>query len=364
MVDDAGETRVVTTAASDSFGPWLAATGGSLVVSCYQAAKLALLGWNGDQATIHLRDFPRPMGLVVDGPRIAVGTLEEIVVLGSAPGLARDVIENEPGRYDALYMPRVAYRTGEVAVHGLAFGRSGLWFVNTRFSCLATPSDDYHFVPHWKPPFVSQLSPEDRCHLNGLAMVDGEPRFVTCLGASDTPGGWRAGKVSGGVVVSVPDGQIVASGLAMPHTPRWYDGRLWVLNSGEGQLGYLAAGGKFEVVTTLPGYLRGLYFLGPYAVVGMSRIRERHIFGGMPLAKKFEDLACGLAVIDLRNASLVATFLFTAGCEEVFDVDFVPGVRQGMILNNEHPAVHVGFTSPQESWWCRDDRPKSIPTGG
>ena len=143
----------------------------------------------------------------------------------------------------------------------------------------------------------------------------------------------------------------------MPHSPRWYDGRLWVLNSGQGEFGYIDAGGAFQVVTTLPGYLRGLCFLGPFAVVGMSQIRERHIFGGMPLVEKFEDLACGLAIVDLRTAGVAATFLFKAGCEEVFDVDFIPGVLQGIILNDEHPAVHLGYTSPEESWWCRDNAP-------
>jgi len=343
----------VATAASDSFAPWLASAGGSLVVSCYQAGKLALIGSSGSQTTVHFRDFPRPMGLAVDGERIVVGTLEEIVVLRNAPGLAADVIENERGTYDALYLPRVAYRTGEVAAHGIGFGPAGLWFVNTRFSCLAHLSEDYHFLPRWKPPFISALVPEDRCHLNGMAMADGEPRFVTALGTSDTAGGWRETKVTGGIVMTVPDGKIVAQGLAMPHSPRWYDQRLWVLNSGQGELGYIGAGGTFEPVATLPGYLRGLCFVGPYAVVGMCQIREQHIFGGLPVTKKFEQLLCGLAVVDLRSAAPIATVVFTSGCQEVFDVDFVPGVTRGMILNNDHPAVHVSYTAPEQSWWRR-----------
>jgi uncharacterized protein (TIGR03032 family) len=349
----AGESHesVVVSAASDSFAPWLAAAGGSLVVTCYQAGKIALLGSNGQQVSVHLRDFPRPMGLAVSGPRMAVGTLEEIVVLRNAPALAPDVFADQPGRYDALYLPRVAYRVGEVAVHGLAFAGDDLWFVNTRFSCLSTLSPDFSFVPRWKPPFISALEPEDRCHLNGMAIVDGEPRFVTCLGTTDTPGDWRKDKVTGGVILSVPDGRVVAGGLTMPHTPRWYDGRLWVLNSGHGQLAYVEPGGGLQVVCTLPGYLRGLCFLGPYAVVGMCQIRERHIFGGLPIASKFEQLLCGLAVVDLRNGTTVAMFVFTAGCQEVFDVDFLPGVRQGAILNNEHPAVHLAYTAPDASWW-------------
>ena len=56
-----------------------------------------------------------------------------------------------------------------------------------------------------RPPFISAYAAEDRCHLNGLAIVDGQPRYVTALGQSDTRGGWRAGKSNGGIVMSVPD---------------------------------------------------------------------------------------------------------------------------------------------------------------
>ncbi len=352
---------MVTTAASDTFGPWLATTGGSLLVSCYQAGKVALLSWTGEQVSVQLRDFPRPMGLAVEGQHIAIGTLEEIVVLRNAPELVPEMFEDQPERYNALYMPRVAYRTGEVAPHGLAFGKAGLWFVNTRFSCLAMPSTEYNFVPGWKPPFIAELVPEDHCHLNGLAMVDGEPRFVTCLGTTDTPGGWRADKVTGGVVVSVPDGTILARGLAMPHSPRWYDGRLWVLNSGHGQLAFVGSpNGDLQVVATLPGYLRGLCFVGPYAVVGMSQIREQHIFGGLPISQKFDKLLCGVAVVDVRNGTTTAMFLFTAGCQEVFDVELLGGVGQGAILNNEFWGVRLAYTAPGATWWRRQrDEPEA-----
>jgi len=367
MRQEPGASVVVEVAstATDSFGPWLGAAGGSLIVTCYQANKIAILGSNGTTTTVYLRDFPRPMGLAVQGGRIAVGTLEEVVILQNAAGLATNFLPDQPGRYDALFLPRVAYRAGELQVHGLAFGISGLWMVNTRFSCLGSLSDEFHFVPQWVPPFVSDLVPEDRCHLNGMAMVDGEPRFVTCLGTTDVAGTWRKDKVTGGVVVSVPDGEIVARGLAMPHSPRWHNGRLWVLNSGHGQLGAIDLGsGAFEAVCTLPGYLRGLCFIGPYAVVGMCQIRERHIFGGLPIGSKVGELFCGLAVVDLRTAAPVAMFRFTAGCHEVFEVDFLPGVRQAAILDNEHEAVKVSYTAPGRVWWTREETTDEPLPGG
>lgn len=347
-------TTPITSAATDTFAPWLAAMGGSLVVTCYQADKIALIGsGDGRETTVHLREFPRPMGLAVSGGRIAVGLLEEVVLLQNAPQLAAGAFPGEQVPYDALYLPRASYRTGEIAVHGLAFGTAGLWVANTRFSCLASLSDEYHFVPQWQPPFITDLAPEDRCHLNGMAMVDGEPRFVTCLGTTDEPGAWRNDRVTGGVILSVPEGRIVARGLAMPHSPRWHEGRLWVLNSGQGELALVEPDGSLTSICTLPGYLRGLCFLGHYAVVGMCQIRSAHTFAGLPISKKYDELYCGLAVIDLRSKQPVAMFRFTEGCTEIFEVDFLPGVRRGAMLNNEHEAVKVSYTAPGRFWWNR-----------
>ena len=68
--------------------------------------------------------------------------------------------------------------TGEIQCHEIAWGSTDngepdLWIVNTLFSCLAGLDPRYSFVPRWRPPFVSALAPQDRCHLNGLAMRDG-----------------------------------------------------------------------------------------------------------------------------------------------------------------------------------------------
>jgi uncharacterized protein (TIGR03032 family) len=210
------------------------------------------------------------------------------------------------------------------------------------------------FVPVWKPPFVSDVVPEDRCHLNGLALRDGRARYVTALGVTDVVGGWRANKAAGGVLIEVPTNEILVAGLSMPHSPRWYAGRLWVLNSGAGELLTVDPGTReVTVVCRLAGYLRGLCFVGPYAVVGMSRIREKHIFGGLPVQQRHEKLRCGVAVIDLRSGTEVAAFEFSAGCDEIFDVQHLPGVWRPMILNLDRPAVRQAITHPESSWWLR-----------
>jgi uncharacterized protein (TIGR03032 family) len=184
------------------------------------------------------------------------------------------------------------------------------------------------FVPRWTPPFVSRLAPEDRCHLNGVAMRDGRPAYVTVMATSDEPGGWRAARNDTGAVLDVPSGEVLTSGLAMPHSPRWHDGRLLVLNSGYGRIERVdPASGHREAIATVPGYARGLACHGHLAFVGLSKIRETSTFGGVPLAAYHDRLKCGVGVIDLRTGETVATLEWENGVDEIFDVQVVPGAR-------------------------------------
>jgi uncharacterized protein (TIGR03032 family) len=348
------------------FANWLSQLPGSLAVTTYQAGKLALLGWRASQVSILMRQFDKPLGLAVGPGKLALASRHEITLFANAPLLARDLLPDHPGRYDALYLPRATYHTGDLNAHDIAFGQDGLWFVNTRFSCLSGLSKDFSFVPRWKPPFISEIVPEDRCHLNGLAIADGQPRYVTALGAVDTVGGWREQKSTGGVLIDVQENSVVLRGLSMPHSPRWHQGRLWLLNSGAGELlCFDPAAGTARVVSTLPAYLRGLCVIGRYAVVGMCQIREKHIFGGLPVQERSQELQCGLAVVDLPTGRLLGTFEFTAGCTEIYDVQFLPGPRSPNVLNGSDQATRQAFAAPDFSYWLRPENVirDEVPTG-
>lgn len=339
---------------SESFAAWLAEAAGTIAISTYQAGKLAFVGWDGRQVSLLMRDFDKPLGLAVDRQRMALVTRHELLFFANAPLLADEYLEGEKGRYDALYLPRASYYTGDLHAHDLAFSREGLMMVNTRFSCLAGLSKDFSFVPLWRPKFVSDLVPEDRCHLNGLAMRDGRAKWVTALGETDTAGAWREKKATGGVLIDVDSGEIVTRGLSMPHSPRWYNNLLWVLNSGTGELLVVnPATGERQVVCGLPGYLRGLAFVGPYALIGMSKIREKHIFGGLPIQERHAQLQCGVAIVDLRTGARVGMFEFTAGCTELYDVQFLHGILRPTILNTQQEAVRQAVTNPDSSYWLR-----------
>lgn len=340
---DESPLRSVFTA---SFARRLAELGGSLLVSTYQTGKLicARVGADGGVNT-HFRDFDKPMGIAVGNGRFALGTRTEVWDFRDMPEVAPKL---EPaGTHDACYLPRNRHVTGDVAVHELAFAGGELWLVATAFSCLATLDAGHSVVPRWTPPFVSGLEPGDRCHLNGMAVVDGAVRYVTALGATDEPGGWRASKASGGVLVDAPSGELVARGLSMPHSPRWHAGRLWLLESGRGALSVVdAATGATETVAELPGFTRGLAFAGRTAFVGLSQIRESSTFGDLPLVERLDERLCGVWMVDVERGEIEGFLRFDDLVQEVFDVALLPRDRYPEIAEPGSSAVALSYALP------------------
>jgi uncharacterized protein (TIGR03032 family) len=320
---------------------------------------VVLIGWDEklNQVTLLPRQFDKPMGLARsdDCKRLALASRNAVILLADAPLLAHDYLEDQRGKYAALYLPRAQYLTGDLNIHDLAFdAENQLWLVNTRFCCLSHLSADHSFIPTWKPPFMSEIVPEDRCHLNGLAIVNGKPKYATCLGETDSVGGWRDNKASGGILIDIESNRIVLRGLSMPHSPRWHNNQLYLLNSGAGELwSFDPQTQSHQVICQLPGYLRGLSFAGHFALVGLCQIREKHIFGGLPVQQRHPKLLCGIAIIDLQTGQQVALFEFTAGVQELYEVLFLPGVLRPMILNTEKDATRQAFTAPQFSYWLR-----------
>ena len=294
----------------------------TLLVTTYQAGKLVALGTSNGELTLSFHNFDRPMGTAIGPDALAIGARQQIWLLHDAPDIASQI---EPaGEYQSCFLTRSSHFTGDIQCHEMAWCGGELWIVNTLFSCLCTLAPRYSFVPRWQPPFISGLAAEDRCHLNGLAVEGGQPRYVTALGETDAARGWRDGKASGGCLIDVPSGEIVARGFCMPHSPRVQDNRVWLLNSGTGALVSLdRATGRFEVVAQLPGYLRGLSIHGDVAFVGLSKIRDTSTFGGVPLAERRDELKCGVAAVDLRTGELLGTFEFHSGVTEIFDVSIL-----------------------------------------
>lgn len=309
-----------------NFADLLQQIGATLLITTYQAGKLVVVGTHLGKLSFSFHNYEQAMGLAVQRSKLAIGTKRQVWVLRAAPELGPKV--DPPGKHDACYLTRTAYFTGEIHGHEMAWVGDELWICNTLFSCICTLHEEYSFVPRWKPPFITQIAAEDRCHLNGMTMENGRPRYVTLLAETDTPAGWRPTKATTGCVMDVARNEVVARGFSMCHSPRLFNGKLWVLDSGKGQLRTVdAATGRHEEVAGCQGFTRGLAFFGPFAFVGLSKIRETNVFGGLPIAEKREQLKCGVEVVDWRSGRIVAGLAFHTGVDEIFDVQVLPGIR-------------------------------------
>ena len=348
------ELRSVIGDADDDFKNWMSLYGGSLVLSTLESGKVAVLGWDGRQVTMLLRQFDCPSGIAVRKNQMLIASRQRLTLYANAKLLAYDYDPKSPGTYDACFLPRASWYVGDVQPRAVGFGKNGPMFVNTRCSCLAEPSFQYHFESCWQPPFVTALDPEDRCHPSGLGTADGEAAFMTLLGETNFASGWRAGYADSGILMDVRNNETIIKGLCLPHSPRWYQGCLWFLNSGAGELWTMnPRTHETKVVCTLPGFARGLDFWSEYAIIGLSKLRKNSKKGLIPLEKKNNETICGVAIINVLGGKLAGVFRFLDGCDEVYDVCALPEVRRAALLTLDKPACHEAITTRDTSWWLR-----------
>jgi uncharacterized protein (TIGR03032 family) len=311
----------------------------SLFVTTYQAQRiLCLTAPSSQRMAMLMRVFPRPTGFALELNRMAMCSKNQIWFFSTTNELCD--LEGNAMPHDWFYVPRRSHVTGDIASHQVVWQKNELLIVNTRFSCLCTLDPKWSFVPGWKPRFISAYVPEDRCHLNGVCLKNGRPKYATALGETDTKEGWRPTKATGGIVIDIPSGEIITRGLSMPHTPVYYRDKLWVLESGTGSL--LVVDEKTGQTTTacrLPGFLRGLSFIDRYAFVGLCKIREKRTFGGLPIEEMISELKCAIHVIDIITGATVAFIDFTKGIEELFDIQVLQGPKNPHIVGFEEDTI-------------------------
>jgi uncharacterized protein (TIGR03032 family) len=359
--DSAPFTYTVTEGIADA----LARLNATLWVSTYQVGKLAVFREVDGRVSMLPRTFDKAMGFAVDQQQLSIATRYQVWTLKNETILAPRL--KPEGTHDGFYLPRSSHVTGNIDAHEVAFGNEepvagsvsvpgrtrsrSIWVVNTLFSCLCTLDSDYSFVPRWRPPFVTRQVRQDRCHLNGLAMQNGQPKYVTCFAATDTYEGWREHKRDGGLLIDVPTGEIVARGFSMPHSPRIHQGKIYLLDSGNARLVTVdPRNGQADVVAEFPGYTRGLAIIGRYAFVGLSQVREKKIFGGVPVSERAAERRCGIWMVDLSTGRIIGQIEFEQTIQEIFDVQVLPGFH--------NPAV-IGFSKEtiQRACIIGPDRP-------
>jgi uncharacterized protein (TIGR03032 family) len=327
----------------------------SLALTTYQAGKFIFLSAKDENQLIQLpRNFNKPMGFSfsADFKKMALATRDEVTVFAGSAGLAQHYPKS-PGTYDMLYMPRATYHTGALDVHDVHFGENGqLYAVNTLFSCVVTLDDDYNFTPFWMPPQITEMASEDRCHLNGMAMQNGKPKYATAFNTGNTTQSWRETVTTSGVIYDVTSNEIVAEGLAMPHSPKRYNGKLYVLLSAKGQLVEInTATGTIQVVAQLNGFLRGMTLVGDYLFIAHSKLRKNSsTFAKLPFADKADS--CGIIALHLPSAAIAGQITYTSSVDEIYDIHALPLYIRPNILNTLTHDHKLGLSTPQATYWA------------
>ena len=328
----------------------------SIALSTYQAGKLIFLSAKDpDNITQLPRHFDKLMGIAQNktGNKIALACKDSVQVFTNSPELAK-FYPKAPNKYDALYMPRISYHTGALDIHDLSFGDGDqLYGVNTLFSCLVKFDSDYNFTPYWKPNWIERIVSEDFCHLNGMAMLDGKPKYVTAFNKGSTPQSWKEDLTKTGIIVDVETDEIICEGLAMPHTPSIFNGNLYTLLSATGELVCIDIKNKsYNVVTRLGGFVRGMDLIGDYLFVGISKIRKKSSsFGKLSFTHKANRAA--IVAVHLPTASIAGEISYKSSVDEIYDVKIMKNTIRPNILNTTTEVHKAGVTIPGQSFWSR-----------
>jgi len=321
----------------------------SLVVSTYQAGRVIIVRNDGGVINTHFRNFNKPMGITGDYSRLTIGGTNTVWFYRNVPSVGPKI---EPqGKHDSCFLPRRIHVTGDIDIHEMAYDvDDNLWIVNTKFCCLCTLDNNHSFYPRWRPHFVSALAPEDRCHLNGLAMKDGRPKYVTALGETDEQGGWRKNKRDGGILMDVDKNEVLLRGLSMPHSPRLYKDKLWVLESGMGSLAEVDLKNKsWKRIAEMPGFTRGIDFIGPLAFIGLSQVRETAVFSDFPLLERLEERSCGVWVVNIESGQTLGFLRFESGVEEIFAVHILRNMKYPEVLEWGDEKLSLSYVLPDEA---------------
>jgi uncharacterized protein (TIGR03032 family) len=325
--------------------------GCTLIVSTYQAGKVIFISAVDNEKLIQLpKTFHYAMAVGVDGDKMAVAAHQEVLVLGNAPTLAEQY-PKQPETYDNLFVPRASFYSGYLDIHGLYWSGEKLHAVNTLFSCLCIIDENYSFTPVWRPSFISALTPQDRCHLNGVAEQDGEAVYVTAFGTGDEAQSWRKTIPDGGVIIHVPTGEMVATELQMPHTPRLYYGKLYAMLSATGELICVDPDtGTYDVVKKFDGFIRGMAEYKEYLFIGYSKIRKNSsFFKNLDIAEKAQ--ASGVMVMHLPTGALVGKLEYRSSVDEIFDIQVLSGLKRPGILNIDDNTYKLALVTPETTYW-------------
>jgi len=331
----------------------------SIAISTYQAGKIVFISAKNENSLIQLpRNFEKAMGIAEDAEKdkIAIACKDEVIVFKNSKDLAT-FYPKAPNKYDALYLPRNTFHTGAIDIHDLNFGNNGeLYAVNTLFSSIVKIDDNYNFTPFWTPPFIDKIASEDRCHLNGMAMQNGKPKYATAFNNGNTPQSWRDKVTESGIIIDVENNSIIAEGLAMPHTPRIFNNDLYVLLSAKGELVKVnTEDGTYEVIVQIDGFVRGMSLHKDYLFIGLSKLRKNSAtFSKLPFAEKANE--AGIVVVHLPTKSIAGKITYLTSLDEIYDIHILANKIRPNILNTITDGHKKGLMIPNTTFWRQDEK--------
>ena len=340
---------------SENLGHWLASNDLSLAMSCYQTGQLLFFSSDRNgEVTIHDNNFGHVMGLTHNENSLHISTFDKVIRFDKDPETSCSL---SPDSYrNTVYRPVKVWEVGDIDVHEMDIDKAGdLLFVNTCYSSVSKISDQHLFETVWKPPFISELKPEHRCHLNGMCLINGELSYTSAISTADEPDGWRGRRTKTGVLIDTKRNEIVIDGLSMPHSPRMYNNSLWILESGKGFLQKVNPESYArENVAFCPGFLRGLSFHKEFAIAAMSLGRDDGFEGleiDKPLKQNGIKPQCGIEIINVNSGNTEAWIRFEGSIREVFSVEALPNIRvpQSLNLKDGTNIMVIGSTIPEAS---------------
>ncbi|MDA3817764.1 MAG: TIGR03032 family protein [Prolixibacteraceae bacterium] len=339
---------------SDSFPEFLYKYRCSIIFSTYQAGKVIIVNsLNGRKLQLFAKNFKRPMGIAITGNQLAVANRSKIDLFSNSTALAINYPE-KPKFYKTLYLPQATYYTGMADIHEIEWGSNGLWAVNTAFSCLCQMDEQYSFIPKWKPPFISEIVHEDRCHLNGMAMKNNEPAYVTLFDQTNSKEGWRNGNAETGMIIDVKTNETIADKLPMPHSPVLDSEDIYFLLSGNGKI--MKQNTTTRVITEITqtnNFLRGLSILGDYLIVGASELRDSsNAFENISIDKKKSD--SGIIIYNKHTGQQVARLTFTDHIKEIFSVKSIENAGNIAMITENDEWAHRFIHGPDKlDYWAK-----------
>ncbi|MFT4826911.1 MAG: hypothetical protein ACI9GO_000905 [Bacteroidia bacterium] len=340
---------------TEGFEQLLHTTESTLAITVYQAGKVLLINTN-ENAKINITpiNYEKPMGVIAEGNNLAIATKKELHLYANSQKLANRMKVNGKD-LDNLYFPRVTYHTGDLDLHDLAYQNGKIIAVNTRFSCVSSFDENFSFRPIWTPPFITENTPEDRCHLNGLEIENGELKYATALGTGNTKESWRDSIKTGGMLMDIPTNKILLDNLSMPHSPRLYNDRLFLLESAKGELVEIDRNTmEKRTVVKLNGLVRGLSIVNDLAFIGISKVREKSsTFSKLDDSVKAQYAS--IHIVDINHGAILGQLTFQGDIQEIYDIRLLDGVRNVGLFGLYDDRYSSAVISPQNQFWKRSN---------